>query len=99
MSIYRIYVDSREHKSGTATHSEYPLVYTVRIRERAHIRIAFLCVPNNLLAVQANRNNMICVNELATIGDTEEVCLGYPEVPGGYHIVETLRCAIEATLI
>ena len=68
MSTYRIYVDSREHKSGTATQLEYALPYTLNIRDRSLAMIDVVCVPNSLLTVQSGRNSMIYVKEMVTVG-------------------------------
>ena len=57
-----------------------------------------VCVPNALLTVQSGRNSKIYLKEEATIGDTIETRLWYPEIPQGYYTVESLRLAIQDAL-
>ena len=93
MSTYRIYLDSRERKSGTATDFEYALPYTLSIRERSLAMVDVVVVPNSIKTVGA-KNNMIYVRETMTVGGTVEVAIRYPTIPEGYYTVETLRVAI-----
>ena len=67
MSTYRIYLDSRERKSGTATDFEYALPYTLSIRERSLAMVDVVVVPNSIKTVGA-KNNMIYVRETVTVG-------------------------------
>ena len=77
MSTYRIYVDSRERKDGTATHFEYALPYTLSIRERSLAMIDVVVVPNSIKTISKGKNSMIYVKEIATVGGTFEVRLRY----------------------
>ena len=97
MSTYRIYVDSRERKSGTATEFEYALPYTLNIREKSRASVDVVVVPNSIKTVSA-RNDIIYVQETATIGDTQEVRDRLVYIPEGYYTVETLRVAVQTAL-
>ena len=97
MSTYRIYLDSRERKSGSASDFEYLLPYTLSIRERSLAMVDVVVVPNSIKTVGA-KNNMIYVRETVTIGADVEVRIRYPTIPEGYYTVETLRLAIQDTL-
>ena len=97
MSTYRIYVDSRERKSGYATHFEYALPYSLTIKERSLAMVDVVVVPNNIKTVGVF-NNMIYVKEEATIGSDIYVRLRYPQIAEGYYTIETLRLAIQAAL-
>ena len=98
MSTYRIYLDSRERQTGTATQFEYALPYTLSIRERSFAMVDVVVVPNSIKTVGA-KNYMIYVLETVTIGEGQvETRIRYPTIPEGYYTVETLRVAVQDAL-
>ena len=70
MSTYRIYVDSRDRKSGTATNFEYALPYTLNIRERSRASVDAVVVPNSIKTV-GHLNKVIYVQEIQNTADTQ----------------------------
>ena len=97
MSTYRIYLDSRERKSGTATDFEYALPYTLSIRERSLAMVDVVVVPNSIKTVGA-KNSYIYVRETVTVGGTSEIRDRVVEIPEGYYTVEGLAGAIQTAL-
>ena len=89
MSTYRIYVDSRDRKSGTATNFEYALPYTLNIRERSRASVDAVVVPNSIKTV-GHLSKVIYVQEIQNTADTQEVRNRRVFIQEGYYTVETL---------
>ena len=97
MSTCRIYLDSRERKSGTAADFVYALPYTLSIRERSLAMVDVVVVPNSIKTV-GKKNSYIYVKEMWTVGGTSEELNRIVQLPEGYYTVEGLAGAIQAAL-
>ena len=64
---YRIYVDSRERRSGTATDFEYALPYSLSIKEQSLAMVGVVVVPNSIKTVTAGVNDMIYLKGTAVV--------------------------------
>ena len=95
MSTYRIYVDSRERKSGSNTSFEFQLPYSIAIREKSLALIDVVCVPNTILTVEEDKNDRIWVKEFLAGGSS---AVREPQLRPGYYTVESLRAEIEEIL-
>ena len=95
MSTYRIFVDSRDRKSGTATNFEYALPFSLPIAERSLANIDVVVLPNSIQTVQEGKNGVIYLRETLQNGNST---LRYPKLPPGYYTVETLRVRIENSI-
>ena len=95
MSTYRIYVDSRDRRSGTPTNFEYALPYSLAIKEKSLANIDVVVVPNSIPTVIAGKNDKIYMKEIDNL-DFEKYRT--PLIPPGYYNIDTLRIAIQDAL-
>ena len=63
MSTYRIYVDSRDRRSGTPTDFEYELPYSLAIQEKSLANIDVVALPDSIQAVIEGVNDIIYIRE------------------------------------
>ena len=92
MSTFRIYCDSRDRRSGSATSFEYALPYSLAIQEKSLANIDVVVLPNSLLTVYEGVSDLIYVREESQIGQVWERTA---RIAPGYYNVETLRVAIQ----
>ena len=91
MSTYRIYVDSRDRKTGSPTSFEYALPYSLAIREKSLANIDVVVIPNSIRTVIEGVNDMIYMKETDNLG---YVAVRTPTIAPGYYNIDTLRLAI-----
>ena len=96
MSTYRIYVDSRDRRSGNATSFEYALPYSLAIQEKSLANIDVVVIPNSIQQVIPGVNDLIYLREVDNLGHVFERT---PRIAPGYYNVESLRLAIQTALI
>ena len=95
MSTYRIYVDSRDRRSGSPTSFEYALPYSLAIQEKSLANIDVVCLTNSIQTVIEGVNDIIYMKEKDNL-DFEKVRT--PKIAPGYYTIETLRVAIQDAL-
>ena len=95
MSTYRIYVDSRDRKNGTPESFEFQLPYSLPIREKSLANIDVVVIPNSIMAVIPNVNDLIYLTERSNLGTAWQRTA---RIAPGYYNVESLRVAIQAAL-
>ena len=95
MSTYRIYVDSRDRRSGSATSFEYALPYSLAIQEKSLANIDVVVIPNSIQTVIEGVNDIIYMRERDNLGLSIDRT---PKIAPGYYTIETLRVAIQDAL-
>ena len=95
MSTYRIYVDSRDRKSGSPESFEYALPYSLPIQQKSLANIDVVCLNNSIQTVIPGVNDLIYLRETSNL---DAVWNRTPRVVPGYYNIETLRLAIQDTL-
>ena len=95
MSTYRIYVDSRDRRSGSPTSFEYALPYSLAIQEQSLANIDVVVIPNSIQTVLEGVNDLIYIKG---INNLNQVRYHTPRIAPGYYNVETLRVAIQTAL-
>ena len=88
MSTYRIYVGSRDRKSGTPESFEFQLPYSLPIREKSLANIDVVVVPNSIMAVIPGVNDLIYVRETSNL---DQVWFRTPRLNPGYYNTESLN--------
>ena len=92
MPTYRIYVDSRDRRSGTPTNFEYALPYSLAIKEQSLANIDVVVVPNSIPTVIAGKNDKIYMREIDNLDRVKDRT---PLIPPGYYNIDSLRIAIQ----
>ena len=95
MSTYRIYVDSRDRRSGSAESFEYALPYSLVVQEKSLANIDVVVIPNSIPTVIEGVNDMIYLKEAVEAGGER---YRTPTIVPGYYNVDTLRQAIQDAL-
>ena len=95
MTSFRIYVDSRDRKSGSPTNYEYALPYSLALKEKSLANIDVVVIPNSIQTVTRGTNDMVYLGELRPAGP---IAYRRPIIPEGYYNTESLRVAIQDTV-
>ena len=95
MSTYRIYVDSRDRKSGSPTAFEYALPFSLPISEPSLANIDVVVLHNSIKTVTAGVNDMIYMRENDNL---EFERYRTPTIAEGYYTINSLRLAIQDAL-
>ena len=94
MSTYRIYVDSRDRRTGSAESFEYALPYSLVVQEKSLANIDVVVIPNSIPTVIEGVNDMIYLKEGVATSERYRT----PTIVPGYYNVDTLRQAIQDAL-
>ena len=95
MLTYRIYVDSRDRKSGKPESFEYALPYSLAIQQKSLANIDVVVVPNSIQTVIEGVNDIIYIRENSQLDQSWQRT---PRIPPGYYNLDSLRLAIQDTL-
>ena len=95
MSTLRVYCDSRDRKSGSATFFEYALPYSLAIQEKSLANIDVVVVPNSIQTVIAGVNDLIYLRENSQL---DQVWHRTPRIAPGYYTIDTLALAVRDAL-
>ena len=88
MSTYRIYVDSRDRRSGSAESFEYALPYSLAIQEKSLANIDCVVVPNIKQTVIPGINDLIYLRETSNL---DQVWFRTPRLSPGYYNIDSLK--------
>ena len=95
MSTYRIYVDSRDRRSGSPTSFEYALPYSLAIQEKSLANIDVVVIPNSIQTVIEGVNDIIYIRENSNLALEK---YRTSRIVPGYYNIDTLRQAIQDAL-